>query len=363
MHWSYAPFDPDSDLEQGDILVPTTALKSILEKVHRHFCDSKYIGFIVATQSCDLVRRKADPKAKYISIAVIRTLNEVVPALFNDVAHPVADGVFPASRKTEARQFLHRLFDQNEQLSGLFYLHHEADIEIGESCVAMLRIKVALRSEHYKVLVEARRGRLDPEFRGKFGWLLGNLYSRAATRDWSDFTDGKAQLDALVNQFLEQRIEGRGPYWVDDELIANAKKEKLSFTNKPSDQLVRELEKYRPPEKIERLADEIISLIRKTMESSKRAAVYTSSKPHIKPSTENVVSTGPSASAHEQNADLAEDNIAVPALADADVPELATSKILPSNNASMNSLMEDEEFLAKLRKRLLENAKIKRLLK
>jgi hypothetical protein len=57
-HWTYEDFRDDSDLFQGDILEPTEDLRSILGQVHPHFLHPKYTGFLLITQSCDLVRRK-----------------------------------------------------------------------------------------------------------------------------------------------------------------------------------------------------------------------------------------------------------------------------------------------------------------
>ena len=59
LHWTYCTFDPSSDLQQGDILSRTDELLAVLKNVHSYFCDERYLAFIVVTQSCDLVRRKA----------------------------------------------------------------------------------------------------------------------------------------------------------------------------------------------------------------------------------------------------------------------------------------------------------------
>jgi hypothetical protein len=52
----------------------------VLQLVHNHFADPKYLAFIVLTQTCDLVVRKKACKAKHISLAVIRPLSALVPS-------------------------------------------------------------------------------------------------------------------------------------------------------------------------------------------------------------------------------------------------------------------------------------------
>lgn len=255
MHWTYVPAPPDSDLEQGDVLAPTEELRTILGTVHPHFCDQKYLAFTVATQSCDLVRRGSGAGARYVSIAVVRSLKEVLPRLLESVIDPVAPGLFRESARAPARDFLKRLFDQNEHNLGLFYFHHDAEVQLGEPAVAFLRIKVALRAEHYGALVRARRGRLDSEFRAKFGWLLGNLYARAASPDWADSDGGKKKLNALIDENVVERIAGAGPQWIDDELVQAGRAAGVKFADRAHADVRAELEKHRPRPRIEQVVD------------------------------------------------------------------------------------------------------------
>lgn len=255
MHWTYEEFNDDSDLEQGDLVAPIDDLKGILKVVHPHFCADKYLGFTIATQSCDLVRRKHGAKAKYISIAVVRSLKAVFPRLLAQVVRPTAAGLFAQSAKVFATQFLERIFDQNEQALGLFYFHPDPDVELGEPAVAFLRVNVALREEHYDVLLKARTGRLTPEFREKFGWLLGNLYSRAATRDWSDSPGGNEQLSALIERYTKEQIAGAGPTWVEDELIEAGRVAGVQFDGRSHDEVIADLIEHRPKPRIDKVAE------------------------------------------------------------------------------------------------------------
>lgn len=257
MHWTYDEErpSPDCDLAQGDILVPTAEFRDALSQAHTHFCHEKYIAFMVASQSCDLVRRKQGrPKTRYISIAAVRSLESVLRSLLEGVAPRVGNGVFRKSSKGRAKDFLSRLVDQNEQAQGLFYLHADPEIGVLVPAVAFLRVSVSLRAEHYATMCSARTGRLTPEFRANLGWLLGNLYSRAASPDWSDFEDGKRKKAELVDEFLYELVAS--PTWIDDEVLDGAKQAGV-----PLDELegtaVDELEQYRPPDPIDSLADEV----------------------------------------------------------------------------------------------------------
>ncbi len=252
-HWTYTPFEEENDLEQGDILKPSPELMELFADVHHHFVDDKYVGFMIATQSCDLVLRGGEAKAPYISLAVIRPLDNVIHKLIAKVSKPIKPGVFLKSSKSGANELLSRIFNQNEQSIGVFFLHEDVDSGIAEPSVALLRVSVAFKSKHYEVLRRARVGRLTAEFRAKLGWLLGNLYARPATRDWSEVVGGAEKLKELMTKFVSEQIPGRGPKWIDDVLIEEAKKKGINVNETTLD----ELEQLRPKSRHERSLDEI----------------------------------------------------------------------------------------------------------
>lgn len=191
-HWTYSKVEAEDDLFQGDIIARSEPLLDLFRRVHRHFCDEKYLAFLITTQTCDLVRR--GPKAcktKYINLAVIRSLDDLVPALFKEICGTDLKGIYLEESKYEARQLLSRIINQNEQAHGFFYLHPDADAGIAVPAIALLRVSIALRSgEHYDLLCKERCGRITTEYRYKLGWLAGNLYSRIDTPDWSDQEGG-----------------------------------------------------------------------------------------------------------------------------------------------------------------------------
>ena len=242
MHWTYDTIkDPTVDIEQGDILRPTEAIKDVFSQVHPHFRNDKYLGFLVATQSCDLVLRRGVPKASYINLATIRPLAHVITKIFAEVVDADAAGIFCSSAKAEGRRLLERILNQNEQTIGLFFLHEDADAGIGEHSVAFLRVTVALRADHYNAIKDARTGRLAPEFQAKLGWLIGNLYSRPATPDWADKLGGKESSAALIDKYLNV------PRWIDDEIVRLASLREVDLTVASTDTL----DALRPPSKTE----------------------------------------------------------------------------------------------------------------
>ena len=255
-HWTYDDFQPNEDLDQGDILQPNSELRALLAEVHPHFCDEKYLGFLVASQSCDLVRRKGKVKARYINIAVVRPLDQVSKKLISYVVRPVAAGRFPRSGKFEAERLLERVFNQNEQAIGLFFLHQDADVGIGQDAVAMLRVTVSVKSEHYETLTGARTGRLKAEFQAKLGWLLGNLFNRPASPDWGDIPGGEKKLKDLISQYTEndeELMQQLGVCWIDDVLIREAQSKRIELATAS----LAELEGLRPKAPLDQALDEI----------------------------------------------------------------------------------------------------------
>lgn len=259
-HWTYAQFDTSDPLEQGDILAPTLELRDIFSEVHKHFMDDKYVGFLVATQSCDLVPRKGyKPKASYVNLCVIRPLESVIHKFVCQVCNPVKPGLYRDGEKIKVKELLTRIFNQNEQAQGIFFLHADADSGIAQASVAMLRISVALRSEHYETLQRARVGRISDEFRAKLGWLLGNLYARPATRDWLERSGGKEALEQLEKKYIQEQISGLGPNWIPDAIVLEAKKQGLDFATLTQEQL----EALRPQSKHEQSIELVQQEMRK----------------------------------------------------------------------------------------------------
>lgn len=245
-HWTYKSFEPGDGLFQGDIIARDPLLE-VLRAVHGHFCDPKYLAFVVVTQTCDLVVRKGRCKAKHISLAVVRSLASVLPDLLEEICNGPAPGVFSLESRVEAEQFLHRILNQNEQAHGMVYLHPDGDVGIGEPAVALLRVSISLRAkEHYDRLRSARIGRMDTEYRNKLGWLAGNLYSRVDTTDWAEKDRGEETEKAIIKDLLDGPSDGRMPLWLPSSWLEAARKKKVDFKNLPPEELAARIREAAP---------------------------------------------------------------------------------------------------------------------
>ena len=224
-HWTYKPFAPSDDLFQGDIIAREPLL-GLLGQVHSHFCDSKYLAFIVVTQTCDMVvRRGGRCKTQHLSLAVIRSLSSVLPDLLTEMCRPPAPGVYPEESRLTVEQFLQSVLNQNEQAHGMVYLHPDSDAGIAEHAVALLRVSISVRSrEHYDTLRNARVGRLDTEYRNKMGWLAGNLYSRVDTTDWAEKEQGEELQRGIIQELLNTPVAGRSPLWLPSSWLQAAQR-------------------------------------------------------------------------------------------------------------------------------------------
>ena len=248
MHWTYAEVDLARHLMQGDILRPTTAAQSRLETIAPEFCDRKCRAFIITTQSCDLVVRKGKCSAQHVNVAVVRALDEVLLFILNAVCESPAPGVYYRDTKADADMLVKRIFNQNEQALGLFYLHPDHQAGILEPCVALLRVTATFPSEDYEVLRDARCGALAPGFRDKLGWLVGNLYSRVATTDWHEQRDGGSKLNEMTSHLLRESHTEKAPRWVNRSWVEAAARAGVEIGALPPQDLAGALEAHAPPD-------------------------------------------------------------------------------------------------------------------
>lgn len=260
VHWTYTDVEEREDLTQGDIVLPTEELVSVLKEVHGYFDNPRYIGFLVLTQGCDLVTRKATGcKARYVTLAAIRELDQVLPRILREISGHNETSPLITERRVEAEQFVARLIDQNEQSRGLFYLHADGDAGIATASIAFLRVSFSLRRQHYPVIQRARKGRLDPQFSSKLGWLSGNLFSRVATPDW-DEKEGAGSGKSFAKKLLKE--SANESLWIPESWIRNALKAGVNISALSDLELPTALGKYAPPNPIDEVKDEVIAAAR-----------------------------------------------------------------------------------------------------
>ena len=217
MHWTYKSRS-ESDLEQGDILLPNEYLKKqVLDKYHPYYSshpDNQL--FIVLTQSCDLVLRSGECKAPYITLAPVRPLRVIIEREFHHQLRNLKPNAQPygASRVRELfSDFLYKLFNNNDP--HYFYLKEQQDMNIAEDMCAITALSISIKSEHYSECLKARVLQLDDLFQAKLGWLVGQKYSRVGTPDW----DIKELNDRVNRVILNTAV------WIDDDQISRVNRE------------------------------------------------------------------------------------------------------------------------------------------
>lgn len=190
-HFTYKSLDEidRTSLCQGDVLKMTDELKTAMDTIHPYFNNGNYKYFIVITQSCDLVRRNGTTcKSPYITLAAIRSLDdffkkELVRSkdykdIFNDIV------LLDDKKVNRYYQISERLYNNTE--TDYFFLYKDEEFDFNESMVAFLKVSIALKSElHYDNCLKAKILELSDEFKAKLGWLVGNIYSRVGTTDWT----------------------------------------------------------------------------------------------------------------------------------------------------------------------------------
>ncbi|MET0110029.1 MAG: hypothetical protein ABW084_14095 [Candidatus Thiodiazotropha sp.] len=300
------------------------------------------------------------PQAHYINIAAVRSLKDTAAHIFERAIRPVSSGVFRKSDGATAKDLLHRIFNQNEQALGLFFFTLMLILGLEIILLHFFRIAIAMRAEHYEVLLKARTGGLDPAFQAKFGWLVGNLYSRAATPDWADFEGGKDDLEQLESEYLKEHISGHGPTWVDDELIVAGQKNNVDFDGFDGSGLIEELEQYRPLPSIEKLSREVADQAKNVLKIN----------PHTKKQVDEVFNNRGDHlfSLFEKHLQLGKEDAdgdarAGDALSSPEVKDAIIQSLHEIKEEIIDMLSISDENLEKLANRLKNNGKIKKLLK
>jgi hypothetical protein len=218
-HYAYS--DPDrAVLKQGDVLERTDELVKVLEDVHPHYArHPEYRYFMVVTQTCDLVRRAGSPKSRYITLAAVRPIEEVLrrtaAELQDDWQRETR--VISASTRDHLKLFLERLLDTNEP--GYFYLHPDVNLGLNQRYCAFLALSVALRRDHYELCLRAKLFELKEPFQAKLGWLIGDMYSRVAVAEWDEEIKDPT-LDAEIAKLLRESF-----VMIDDAKIREAVEE------------------------------------------------------------------------------------------------------------------------------------------
>ncbi len=188
----------------------------------------------------------------------------MLPYILREICGTEIAGVYTKEGRFLAEQLLVKIMNQNEQATGLFYLHPDADVGIATPSVALLRISIALRREHYAVLTSARHGRIAPEFAAKLGWLTGNLYARVATPDW-DEKAGKNSAKEIAKRMLESVSEPDGRNWISGKWLEAARKAEADFSSLDGKSAFDALKAHAPSEPLDVITDRIEKVSREVL--------------------------------------------------------------------------------------------------
>ncbi|WP_299960346.1 hypothetical protein [uncultured Roseobacter sp.] len=178
--------EPDkSALTQGDVIARTDDVVERLQQAHQYYADAPlYSHFVVLTQSCDLVKRRGDIKAPYITIAAAKPFRKTIQEYFDDKSKTMKGAEFTFHSRAlieKAKQLVERHLNNTEP--EYFFLPKSGNPSLPEDLLVFLRLTIALRKEHYDTLASAKIAELADVFQAKLGWLKGNIYSRVATPD------------------------------------------------------------------------------------------------------------------------------------------------------------------------------------
>lgn len=221
MHFTYSNTPDKSLLKQGDVIAKTEGVRNILKEVHQHYLSDKYLYFIVITQSCDLVRRKGQLcGTPYITLAAVRSLDELMTKEISKYQKSPLEkkaNIVSSSYKTTVSQFVSRVLNNNE--SEYFYLHEVPEIDFPKS-VAFLKLSIAIKSElHYQTCLDAKSLELENNFKSKLGWLVGKIYSRVGTEDWSPNTLSEKAFSEFIDEIISENY-----FWAEDKILKELKK-------------------------------------------------------------------------------------------------------------------------------------------
>ena len=200
MHFTYK--SPDSSkLSQGDILVKTDEIKLILSQAHPHYLKDDYLYLIVLTQSCDLHHGNS----RYITLAAVRPLELLIARELQNYQSDELEKkskILDTRKKDYLSRFIEHLLKNNEP--EYFYLNEDVSMGLSESCVAFLRLSIAIKYDlHYSACLRAKKLELQDIFKAKLGWLVGNMYSRVGTEEWVPEYKTESEFIEIIQQIIE----------------------------------------------------------------------------------------------------------------------------------------------------------------
>ena len=209
VHFTYKNNPDMESLCQGDVLCKTEDLCKVLGEVHPYFLREEYTYFIVLTQSCDLVKRGSKGcKSPYITLAAVREYEDFFERIM--IKKKYAESykgylLLDEKKRRSAFELIERIYNNTED--DYFFLYKDHSVGLYSPQVAYLKVSIALKSElHYETCLEAKKIELNDEFKAKIGWLVGNMYSRVGTVDWSNLLNDNARKEMIEGDLVSNCV-------------------------------------------------------------------------------------------------------------------------------------------------------------
>ena len=115
--------------------------------------------------------------------------------------------------RAKLADFTRRLLNNN--LPQYFYLEG-AGTQLGLDCCAFPRLSIPIKTDlHYQTCLDAKILQLNDAFQAKLGSLIGQLYSRVGTKDWSP-----EAMETKVSGMLTNLAQ-----WIPDDKVKHLKSE------------------------------------------------------------------------------------------------------------------------------------------
>lgn len=202
-------------LSQGDVIARTDEVVERIGQAHQYYADAHhYTHFVVLTQSCDLVKRRNQFNAPYITIAAAKPFKKTIDDFFDGKSKSVEGAEFTyysLSLMKRVKQLVERHINNTEP--EFFFLPSSGHPNIPEDLVVFLRLTIALRKEHYDTFAQAKIAELADIFQAKIGWLKGNIYSRVAT---PDIEERNINAAAIKKGFYDRHVPKGDFFWLSD---------------------------------------------------------------------------------------------------------------------------------------------------
>ncbi len=260
----YQELNDKDSLSQGDVL-------KVEGRFRQHFLnfypairhpdgEEKYV--MVLSQSCDLVKTsRRKPKLSHVNVCLVRSLKAVIAKLIDDEIKPtiIADKrLLERYAADQLKDRLSKLLNNADQKTHFFLPKRSPFVE---DMVAILPLSFSFRIDHYDLLLDSRVLSLKPEFQGKVGHIISQLYGRIGTSDLSDERWDDEQTRNYINGLLQDSNLVQVP----DKYFLDYVKTNLSDARPDIDELIQECEAFKVDKSFKPMKNELIKDIRNSL--------------------------------------------------------------------------------------------------